>query len=35
VSAWQPGEAIDACIKRCDEALYSAKHAGRDRVVAA
>lgn len=35
VSAFVPGEELDACIRRCDEALYRAKHAGRDRVIAA
>ena len=34
VSSLDGGEALDACIRRCDEALYKAKHAGRDHVVA-
>lgn len=29
------GESLDACLKRCDQALYRAKEAGRDAVVAA
>jgi diguanylate cyclase (GGDEF)-like protein len=33
VSALQPGESVETCIKRADEALYRAKRDGRDRVV--
>jgi diguanylate cyclase (GGDEF)-like protein len=33
VSALRAGEAVDACVKRADEALYRAKREGRDRVV--
>jgi len=33
VSELRAGEAVDACIKRADEALYRAKREGRDRVV--
>ncbi len=29
------GEELDACLRRCDQALYRAKDAGRDTVVAA
>jgi diguanylate cyclase (GGDEF)-like protein len=29
------GEALDSCLRRCDQALYRAKEAGRDTVVAA
>jgi diguanylate cyclase (GGDEF)-like protein len=29
------GESPDACLKRCDQAMYKAKDAGRDTVVAA
>jgi diguanylate cyclase (GGDEF)-like protein len=35
VSSFVPGEELDACIRRSDEALYRAKHEGRDRVIAA
>ena len=35
VTTLQPGDAIDACIRRSDEALYRAKQTGRDRVVTA
>jgi diguanylate cyclase (GGDEF)-like protein len=35
VSVFVPGEELEACIRRCDEALYRAKHEGRDRVIAA
>lgn len=31
---WQPGEPVEQCIGRADVALYAAKAAGRDRVVA-
>ena len=34
VSSLKAGEPADACIKRTDQGLYQAKHAGRDRVVA-
>jgi diguanylate cyclase (GGDEF)-like protein len=30
-----PAESFAACLKRADEALYAAKNAGRDCVVAA
>lgn len=33
VTAWQPGESSDSLFQRADDALYQAKHAGRDRVV--
>jgi diguanylate cyclase (GGDEF)-like protein len=32
---WVPGETPESVIARADRALYAAKHAGRDRVVAA
>lgn len=36
VAAWRgPGESLDALIHRADQALYAAKHAGRDRVMIA
>lgn len=34
VSPWQPGEPIDVVLKRADEAMYEAKHTGKNRVVA-
>jgi PleD family two-component response regulator len=35
VAQWDGGEASQELIGRADEALYSAKDSGRDRVVAA
>lgn len=35
VAEIQPGEVLDDCLKRCDQALYRAKDAGRNAVVAA
>ncbi|WP_265570151.1 sensor domain-containing diguanylate cyclase [Sphingomicrobium nitratireducens] len=35
LARWLPGEAIDRCLQRADEALYQAKAAGRDRAVMA
>ena len=35
VAQWQPGETPDECFRRADQALYRAKHEGRNRVVAA
>jgi PleD family two-component response regulator len=30
-----PGEALDECLHRCDQALYRAKDAGRNTVIVA
>lgn len=35
VSEWEKGDTIDRLLRRADVALYEAKRAGRDRVVAA
>jgi two-component system, cell cycle response regulator len=35
VGQWEVGDSIDTLLKRVDAALYEAKHAGRNRVVAA
>jgi len=36
VAAWRgPGESLDTLIHRADQALYAAKHAGRDKVMVA
>lgn len=35
VAELQPGEPLEDCLKRCDQALYRAKDAGRNAVVAA
>ncbi len=35
VSQVRPGESVQACIRRADEALYAGKQAGRNRVTAA
>ncbi len=35
VAQLQPGERAEQCLKRADQALYQAKHLGRDRVVVA
>lgn len=35
VAEIQPGEALEDCLRRCDQALYRAKDAGRNAVVAA
>jgi diguanylate cyclase (GGDEF)-like protein/PAS domain S-box-containing protein len=35
LAQWRPGESVDDLVARADEALYRAKEAGRDRLVAA
>jgi len=35
VTAWRVGEALDATIERADEALYEAKHTGKNRTCVA
>jgi diguanylate cyclase len=35
VTAWRPGEAIDAALERADEALYEAKRTGKNRTCVA
>jgi two-component system, cell cycle response regulator len=35
VAEWEPGDTIDRLLRRADIAMYEAKSAGRDRVVAA
>ncbi len=35
IAPWRPGDDVDAWRQRADEALYAAKHAGRNRVFAA
>jgi diguanylate cyclase (GGDEF)-like protein len=34
VTAWQAGESAEAVLERADEAMYRAKRAGKDRVIA-
>lgn len=35
VTPWQPGESLDSVLKRADGAMYQAKQAGKNKVVAA
>jgi PleD family two-component response regulator len=34
LAVWKPGESVDDLLGRADAALYGAKEAGRDRLVA-
>jgi len=35
LSAFKPGDSLDDILKRCDQALYQAKHSGRNQLVVA
>ena len=35
ITAWNPGETLDAVLKRADAAMYEAKETGKNKVVAA
>jgi diguanylate cyclase len=35
VTAWQPGEPLDAALERADQALYEAKRTGKNRTCMA
>lgn len=35
VSALQPGDTVEEVVKRTDQALYTAKHQGKNRAVSA
>ena len=35
VTAWRPGEALEAALERADEALYEAKRTGKNRTCIA
>ena len=35
VSALQPGDTVEEVVKRADQALYTAKHQGKNRAVSA
>lgn len=35
LASWDAGQSLDEVLKSCDEALYEAKHSGRNRIISA